>query len=118
MDKHSLVQTFRGFLPPDAVLHETEDLKPYEADGLTAYRQIPLIVVIPETEEQVARILVTCHQVGAPVVARGAGTGLSGGALPLSEGVLLSMARFKRILAVDPLARVARVQPGVRNPVF
>jgi len=97
------------------VLHEEEDTRPYECDGLTAYRQLPMVVVLPETEEQVRRVLQTCARLRVPVVPRGAGTGLSGGALPLGEGVLLSMAKFMRVLRLDPAARVAVVQPGVRN---
>jgi glycolate oxidase len=103
------------FLPGSSVLFAYEDVKPYECDGLTAYRQVPMVVVLPETEDQVCRILKTCHQMRVPVVARGAGTGLSGGALPLGNGVLLSLARFTRIVEVDERARTARVQPGVRN---
>jgi glycolate oxidase len=105
----------RDILPPAAVLSSEEQLRPYECDGLTAYRQLPRAVAIPQTEEQVRAILRLCHEVKVPVVARGAGTGLSGGAMPHAEGVLLSMARFNRILALDPLARTATVQPGVRN---
>jgi glycolate oxidase len=105
----------RAFLPERAVLHEEEDTRPYECDGLTAYRQLPMVVVLPETEEQVRRVLQTCARLRVPVVPRGAGTGLSGGALPLGEGVLLSMAKFMRVLRLDPAARVAVVQPGVRN---
>ena len=97
------------------MLHEEEDTRPYECDGLTAYRQLPMVVVLPETEEQVRRVLQTCARLRVPVVPRGAGTGLSGGALPLGEGVLLSMAKFMRVLRLDPAARVAVVQPGVRN---
>ncbi|MCP5419585.1 MAG: FAD-binding protein [Gammaproteobacteria bacterium] len=115
IDKDELVSAFLRLLPPAAVLHEAEDLRPYESDGLTAYRQVPLIVVLPDTLEQVRKILQLCHERQAPVVARGAGTGLSGGALPLANGVLLVMARFNRILDVDPLRRTATVQPGVRN---
>ncbi|MFZ5524017.1 MAG: FAD-linked oxidase C-terminal domain-containing protein [Pseudomonadota bacterium] len=120
MQKHNsmklrLVDQLREFLPSSAVLFDTEDLKPYELDGLSAYRQMPMIVAIPETEQQASEILQACHAAGVPVVARGAGTGLSGGALPLADGVLLSMARFKNILHIDPLARIARVQSGVRN---
>jgi glycolate oxidase len=99
------------------VLFEEEDTRPYECDGLTAYRQLPMVVALPETEEQVQRILKTCSALGVPVVPRGAGTGLSGGALPPGDGVLLSMAKFMRVLRIDPLARVAVVQPGVRNAV-
>ncbi len=115
MQKQELVKRLQSFLSPDAVLFDLEDLKPYESDGLTAYQQTPMIVVIPETEPQVQQVLQLCYETGVPVVARGAGTGLSGGALPLGDGILLSMARFKKILHVNPLARIARVQPGVRN---
>src|SRR5207253_3483739 len=108
----------RAFLPERAVLFEEEDTRPYECDGLTAYRQLPMVVALPETEEQVQRILRTCAAMGVPVVPRGAGTGLSGGALPPGDGVLLSMAKFMRVLRVDPRARVAVVQPGVRNAVI
>jgi glycolate oxidase len=102
-------------LPAEAILFATEDLRPYECDGLSAYRQLPLLVVLPETVEQVCHVLRTCHTLRVPVVTRGAGTGLSGGALPLADGVLLSMTKFNRILAIDPDNRTARVQPGVRN---
>ena len=115
MMRSELATRLQAFLPPEAVLQEAEDLKPYECDGLSAYRQMPLIVALPRTEEEVAQILRVCHSLKVPVVARGSGTGLSGGALPHSEGVLLSLARLKRILEIDPEARTARVQPGVRN---
>src|SRR5687768_6556408 len=110
-----VVAALRDFLPASAVLFDHEDVKPYECDGLSAYRQVPMVVAMPETEEQVSRILKLCHEMRVPVVARGAGTGLSGGALPLGDGVLLSLARFMRILEVNRRARTARVQPGVRN---
>jgi len=110
-----LLQRLLDILPSDAVLSRREDVAPYESDGLTAYRQTPMTVVLPHTEEQVRKVLQTCHALGVPVVARGSGTGLSGGALPLADGVLLSLAKLNEILAVDPLARIARVQPGVRN---
>ena len=97
------------------MLWQQEDTRPYECDGLTAYRRLPMVVALPETDEQVQRILRTCHALGVPVVPRGAGTGLSGGALPPGDGVLLSLAKFMRVVRVDPLARVAVVQPGVRN---
>ena len=115
MDKHKLAKQLRAFLPNEAVLSEREDLNPYESDGLTAYRQLPMLAVIPETEAQVQQVLRICHAASVPVVARGSGTGLSGGALPLKNGVLLSLAKFSRIVHLDPLARIARVQPGVRN---
>lgn len=110
-----LVRKLRAFLPPDAVLYEAEDVKPYECDGLSAYRQTPMIVVLPQTEEEIIKILQLCHSTKTPVVARGAGTGLSGGALPHHQGVLLSLARLKNVLEIDPVTRTARVQPGVRN---
>ncbi|HEX6704319.1 MAG TPA: FAD-linked oxidase C-terminal domain-containing protein [Albitalea sp.] len=102
-------------LPAHALLWQREDTVPYECDGLTAYRQQPLVVVLPETEAQVAAVLRTCHRLDVPVVARGAGTGLSGGALPHALGVTLSLARFNHILEIDPRARTARVECGVRN---
>src|SRR6059036_122219 len=108
----------RELLPADSVLHAEEDTRPYECDGLTAYRQLPMVVALPETEEQVQRILKSCSSLGVPVVPRGAGTGLSDGALPPGDGVLLSMAKFMRVLRVDPRARVAVVQPRVRNAVI
>ena len=88
---------------------------PYECDGLTAYRELPLVVALPETEAQVAAVLGACHRLDVPVVARGAGTGLSGGALPHRLGVTLSLAKFNRILEIDVTARTAVVQCGVRN---
>src|SRR5450756_837695 len=90
-------------------------MRPFECDGLAVYRQLPMVVVLPETIEQVQCIMRLCHAQQVPVVARGAGTGLSGGALPLGDGVLLSLARFMRIVEIDPASRTARVQPGVRN---
>jgi len=110
-----VARALREFLPARAVLWQEEDTRPYECDGLTAYRNVPMVVALPETAEQVQRILRTCHALGAPVVPRGAGTGLSGGALPPGNGVLLSMAKFMRVLRLDPRARLAVVQPGVRN---
>ncbi|MDH4094354.1 MAG: FAD-binding protein [Betaproteobacteria bacterium] len=105
----------REILPARSVLWQEEDTRPYECDGLTAYRKLPMVVALPETEAQVQQVLRACHAMGVPVVPRGAGTGLSGGALPPGDGVLLSLAKFMRILRVDPVARLAVVQPGVRN---
>ncbi|MBU6223765.1 MAG: FAD-binding protein [Burkholderiales bacterium] len=102
-------------LPAHAVLYTTEDTVPYECDGLTAYRARPLCVVLPETYGEVQAVLKTCHAIEAPVVARGAGTGLSGGAMPHAQGVTLSLAKFNKILNIDPIARTATVQCGVRN---
>jgi glycolate oxidase len=115
MKPDRLLKRLREILPPESLLVEREDLNPYESDGLTAYRQLPLLAVIPETEAQVQQILRICYEESVPVVARGSGTGLSGGALPLKNGVLLSLAKFSRIVHLDPVARIARVQPGVRN---
>ncbi|MDO9625088.1 MAG: glycolate oxidase subunit GlcD [Pseudomonas sp.] len=115
VDKPALLAALREQLPDLEVLHTQEDLKPYECDGLSAYTATPMLVVLPERIEQVERLLKLCYQRGVPVVARGAGTGLSGGALPLEQGILLVMARFNTIIEVNPAGRFARVQPGVRN---
>ncbi|RTL20159.1 MAG: FAD-binding protein [Burkholderiales bacterium] len=111
----ALVAALSPLLPAHALLYQAEQTTPYECDGLTAYRQRPLAVALPETEDQVAAVLKACHRLGVPVVARGAGTGLSGGAMPHGSGLTLALAKFNRILQVDPLARTARVQCGVRN---
>ena len=110
-----IVESLRRVLPAEAVIADRESLRAYECDGLSAYRQVPHVVVLPDTAEQVQTILKLCHNLRVPVVARGAGTGLSGGAMPHAQGVLLSLARFNRILRIDPLNRTATVQPGVRN---
>jgi len=110
-----IVTALSPLLPAHALLWRNEDTVPYECDGLTAYRQKPLLVALPETEAQVAAILKVCHALQVPVVARGAGTGLSGGAMPHAMGVTLSLAKFNKILRIDPLARTASVQCGVRN---
>ena len=102
-------------LPERAVLCSTDERRPYECDGLSGYKALPGVVVLPDCLELVCAVMRLCQQYSVPVVARGAGTGLSGGATPPPEGVLLSMARFNRILSVDPVACTARVQPGVRN---
>ena len=115
MSESSIISLLRKQLPEQCVLSRPEELRPYECDGLSAYRQLPMVVVIPETLEQVQTTLRLCSEQNVPVVARGAGTGLSGGALPLSGGVLLVLARFNRILEIDTQNRVARVQPGVTN---
>jgi len=113
--QRKVAAALREFMPASAVLFDREDVQPYECDGLSAYRQVPMVVALPEDEAQVARILKVCCAMRVPVVARGAGTGLSGGALPLGNGVLLSLAKLMRIVEIDPVARTARVQPGVRN---
>ncbi len=113
--RDELLSRFLTFMDAESVLHEDEDLFPYESDGLAVYRQKPPLVVLPETIEQVQKILRICHELQVPVVARGAGTGLSGGALPLKNGIVLGMAKFNKILNIDNKARTAVVQPGVRN---
>ena len=113
--QREVAAALRTLMPDAAVLFEHEDVKPYECDGLSAYRQVPMVVALPANEDEVQRILKTCFAMRVPVVARGAGTGLSGGALPPGNGVLLSLAKMMRIVEIDPKARTARVQPGVRN---
>ena len=113
--QRQVVQALAACVPQHALLWQSEDTTPYECDGLTAYRQRPLVVCLPETEEEVQAVLLACHRLQVPVVARGAGTGLSGGAMPHAMGVTLSLAKFNRILQVDPVSRTARVQCGVRN---
>jgi glycolate oxidase len=110
-----VLQALKPLLPAHALLYQSEDTTPYECDGLTAYRARPLLVALPETEAQVAAVLKACHALEVPVVARGAGTGLSGGAMPNPLGVTLSLAKFNRILKMDPRSRTAVVQCGVRN---
>jgi glycolate oxidase len=110
-----VVAALAPLLPAHALLWQPEDTVPYDCDGLTAYRQQPLVVALPETETQVAATLKACHRLGVPVVARGAGTGLSGGALPHELGVTLSLAKFNHIVKIDPVSRTAVVQAGVRN---
>ncbi|MFN3567069.1 MAG: FAD-binding protein, partial [Burkholderiaceae bacterium] len=113
--QRKVVAALRIALPEHCVLYREEDTVAYECDGLTLYRQLPMVVALPETEAQVVQILRICHSMQVPVVPRGAGTSLSGGALPHNAGVLMSMAKFNRIVAIDPVARTAVVQPGVRN---
>lgn len=110
-----VVAALSAVLPAHALLWQSEETTPYECDGLSAYRQRPLAVALPETGEQVAAVLRICHGLGVPVVARGAGTGLSGGAMPNPDGVTLALAKFNRILQIDKASRTAVVQCGVRN---
>jgi glycolate oxidase len=114
-DKKTLVKAFLAILSEESVKHETEDLTPFECDGLSAYPQIPMIAVLPENEEQVCHVMKICNDHKVPVVFRGAGTGLSGGAIPYDQGVLLVLTKLKSIVQIDPLGRSAVVQPGVRN---
>ncbi len=113
--QQQVVAALAAVLPPHALLWQGEDTVPYECDGLTAYRQLPLAVALPETEAQVAAVLKACHALQVPVVARGAGTGLSGGAMPHALGVTLALAKFNRIVKLDKASRTAVVQCGVRN---
>ena len=113
--RERVVAALRTIVPGEGVIAAERELRPYETDGLTAYRQLPMVVVLPETTEQVAEVLRYCHDEGIKVVPRGAGTSLSGGALPLADGVLLGMAKFNRIREIDFDNRVAVVEPGVTN---
>ena len=110
-----IAAALRAVLPGDRVLERAEERRPYECDGLTAFRELPALVVLPRTDDEVRRTLLTCHRLRVPLVARGSGTGLSGGATPHPSGVLLSCARMSRVLEVDPVNRIARLEPGVPN---
>ncbi len=110
-----VVRALQAVLPAHALLWNSEDTTPYECDGLTAYRERPLVVALPESYAEVQAVLKTCHALDVPVVARGAGTGLSGGAMPDRMGVTLSLAKFNKILSLDPASRTAVAQGGVRN---
>jgi glycolate oxidase len=111
----AIVKALRTIVPGEGVIATEREMRPFESDGLTAYRQLPLVVVLPETTKQVSEVLAYCHAEGVKVVPRGAGTSLSGGALPLEDGVLLGMAKFSRIKDIDFANRVAVVEPGVTN---
>src|SRR5271157_91610 len=113
--RHEIVAALRAIVPGEGVIAGDEEMRAYECDGLTAYRALPMVVVLPETKAQVCRVLKLCHAEGIKVVPRGAGTSLSGGALPLGDGVLLGMAKFNRIREIDFANRVAVVEPGVTN---
>ena len=110
-----IAAALRALVPGEGVITAEPELRPYECDGLTAYRQLPMLVVLPETAAQVAAVLRYCHAEGVKVVPRGAGTSLSGGALPLADGVLLGMAKFNRIRAIDFANRVVVAESGVTN---
>ncbi|HEY6823683.1 MAG TPA: FAD-linked oxidase C-terminal domain-containing protein [Steroidobacteraceae bacterium] len=114
-DATDIAAALRAVLPADCVLERVEERRPYECDGLTAFRAVPAVVVLPRTDEEVRGTLLACHRLKVPLVARGSGTGLSGGATPHPAGVLLSCARMSRILEIDPINRIARVEPGVPN---
>lgn len=110
-----IINGLRKILPDKNVLHERCELVPYECDGLAAYRQLPIAVVLPDTIEQIQAVMRFCQEYKIPVVSRGAGTSLSGGALPCEDGIVLSLAKFNRILKIDKENRTATVEPGVRN---
>src|SRR6185436_5908577 len=111
----ALAGDLKGVLPPDAVIEEPEQLRTYECDGLTGHKVVPSLVVLPATTEEVAGVVKACAAAGVPFVARGAGTGLSGGALPVADGVVISLARLNRILEVDLEQSRVVVEPGVTN---
>jgi len=113
--RQQLQRKLREFLPADAIIDEEESQRPYECDGLTLYRELPLLVALPESEGQVQKLLQVCHELSVPVVTRGSGTGLCAGAMPHPEGVLLGLSKMNKIIEIDALARTARVQPGVTN---
>src|SRR3974390_198621 len=111
----AFVRALRAIVPGEGVIAAEREMRPYESDGLTAYRQLPMVVVLPDTTDQVSRVLTYCHEREIKVVPRGAGTSLSGGALPLGDGVLLGMAKFNRVREIDFDNRVAVVEPGGTN---
>lgn len=113
--RDDIARALRNILPSDCVIADADGARVYETDALTAYRQIPMVVVLPRTTAEVSAVLSYCHREGVKVVPRGAGTSLSGGALPLADGVLLSLGKFNRILEIDFPNRCAVVQPGVTN---
>jgi len=113
--REAIVAALRAIVPGEGVIAVEREMRPYESDGLTAYRQLPMVVVLPDTTAQVAQVLRYCHQNGIRVVPRGAGTSLSGGALPLVDGVLLGMGKFNRIREIDFDNRVVVAEPGVTN---
>lgn len=113
-----VLRHLREILPPDCLITDGAGLRPYETDGLTAIREMPWVVVLPETEAQVVEIMAICRDQGVPVIPRGAGTGLSGGARPHKDGVVMGLSKMNKILHIDPDNRVARVQPGCVTWLF
>jgi FAD/FMN-containing dehydrogenase len=113
--REQVAAALRARLPDGCVLSDPEDTRPYECDGLAAYRQLPMVVTLPRDEAEVLAVLNVCRQLQVPIVPRGAGTGLSGGAMPIADGVVISTARLNRIVRLDAYSRTAVVQPGVRN---
>ena len=114
-DPAQVLEQLQSFLPAECLISDREGLTPYECDGLTAIRELPWLVILPETEAQVCQVMAVCAEHGVPLVPRGAGTGLSGGARPHSDGIVLGLSKMNRIIEIDALNCVARVQPGVTN---
>ncbi|MCU7968776.1 MAG: FAD-binding protein, partial [gamma proteobacterium symbiont of Bathyaustriella thionipta] len=115
ISKVQLAEAIVQIVGAQNLIIDEETQKPYECDGLSVYCEMPLLVVLPDNKEQVQAVMVLCHQQGVPVVARGTGTGLCAGAMPDKDGIILSLAKLSRILEIDPEARTARLEPGVRN---
>ena len=113
--RETIVADLRAIVPGEGVISSAAEMLPYESDGLTAYRQPPMVVVLPATTEQVSRVLKYCQDNGIKVVPRGSGTSLTGGALPLADAVLLGLGKFKRIREIDLANRVVVTEPGVTN---
>src|SRR6204780_678206 len=113
--RESILAALRAIVPGEGVIDSAAEMVPYESDGLLAYRQPPMVVVLPDTTEQVAQVLKYCFQQGIKVVPRGSGTSLSGGALPLADAVLLGLSKFKRIREIDFDNRSVVTEPGVSN---
>ncbi|MCH8620101.1 FAD-linked oxidase C-terminal domain-containing protein [Undibacterium sp. TS12] len=113
--QQDLVRALRRVIPAHCILYQEEDTRPYECDGLAAYRQLPMVVTLPENESQVIAVINVCREMQVAIVPRGAGTGLSGGAMPIADGLVLSTAKLNKIIKLDAYARTAVVQPGVRN---
>ena len=113
--RREIARHLKDIVPGEGVVVKSDALRVFESDGLTAYRQMPMLAVLPETVEQVSKVLRYCHENGIRVVPRGSGTSLSGGALPLADGVLLVLSKFNKVLDIDYANRVAVVQPGVTN---
>lgn len=111
----AMVKALRRVLPAHCLLLDAEDTRPYECDAFSLLKQVPFAAVLPENEAQIVAVLALCRQYAIPIVPRGAGTGLSGGATPIDTGIVISTAKLNQILSIDPQARTARVQPGVRN---
>ena len=115
MSKIALLNTLASFIPANRLLRQPAQVAPYESDALTAFRARPAAVVLAATQEEVIRVVQLCHEHGAPFVARGSGTSLSGGSLPVADGVVIALNQLDRIVSLDPQRRIAVVEPGVIN---